>query len=74
MTETLIDTEMRWAADPLPRIERAAPVIDAWTTDDEIAEQAAKLARVYGNRYDVDTILRLFRSQLRASALTKAKR
>jgi hypothetical protein len=72
MTETMIDTEMRWATNPAPLIADAAPRVDAWTTNEEIADQAARIETVYGNRHDIDTTLRLFRSQLRAAAMATA--
>ncbi|MDO3110492.1 hypothetical protein [Mycobacteroides abscessus] len=72
MTDTYTDTEMRWTTNPAPLIADAAPHVDAWTTDEEIARQAARLSAIYGNQYDVDTILRLHRSQLRAAVLATA--
>lgn len=69
MTETLIEIEARWANEAPPRVFESASVVSAWTSDAEIAEQAARLT-VYGNRYDLDTALRLFRSQLRLAAMT----
>lgn len=72
MTENMIDIETRWRENPAPFVADAAPRVDAWTTDAEIARQAAEFARIYGNEFDVDTHLRLFRSQLRAAALATA--
>lgn len=68
MTENLIDTEARWAERQLPRAERASVTISAWTTDEEIADQA-EMATSYGNEFELDTEMRLFRSRLRAAAL-----
>lgn len=72
MTENLIDIEKSWAAQQLPRAERASVTISAWTSDEEIAAAAADHARVYGNRYETDTILRLARSELRRAAMDAA--
>ncbi|MFV8172427.1 MULTISPECIES: hypothetical protein [Mycolicibacterium] len=72
MTENMIDIEASWIELDLPRVQHAAPSIDAWTTDDEIAEQANELAAVYGNEFEVGTELRLFRTRLRASAMAVA--
>ncbi|AYM40326.1 MULTISPECIES: hypothetical protein [Mycobacteroides] len=63
------DTEARWAERQLPRAERASVTLSAWTSDEEIAAAAADHTRVYGNRYETDTILRLARSELRAAAM-----
>lgn len=73
MTENLIDTEKSWAERQLPRAERASVTISAWTDDEEVAAMSADHTRVYGNRYETDTILRLFRSQLRSAAMANAK-
>ena len=70
MTETnYIDTEDAWDARQLPFTEEAAPIISAWTSDEEIAAQAAEFSAIYGNEYELDTSLRLFRAELRAAAL-----
>jgi hypothetical protein len=67
-----LETENRWAERALPYTDESEAVISAWTTDEYTAEQAAMMARAYGNRYEVDTILRLLRSQLREAAMTTA--
>lgn len=67
------DTEARWAERQLPRAERASVTLSAWTSDEEIAAAAADHTRVYGNRYETDTILRLARSELRRAAMNAAK-
>ncbi|CPR93094.1 hypothetical protein PP568_07100 [Mycobacteroides abscessus] len=72
MSTDLIDIEARWAANPAPFVDHATPTISAWTSNEEIAAQAAQLSATYGNRYDVDTELRLFRAQLRAAAMATA--
>ncbi|TXI54409.1 hypothetical protein [Mycolicibacterium mageritense] len=72
MTENMIDTEARWRERDLPPAAASASMVSAWSTDAGIARQAAELAAVYGNEYDVDTTLRLFRSQLRAAAMATA--
>ncbi|SHX65944.1 Uncharacterised protein [Mycobacteroides abscessus subsp. abscessus] len=68
MTENLIDTETRWNEQQLPFVD-AELTVSAWTSDEEIAAMAAALTHVYGNEFELDTILRLFRSQLRAAAM-----
>lgn len=72
MTENLIDIEKRWAKRQLPRAERASVTISAWTDDDAIARRAAELESTYGNRYEVDTALRLLRTELRRAAIDTA--
>lgn len=72
MTENYSDTETRWAERQLPFVEDPAPIISAWTTDEEIAIQAVEFEPVYGDRYATDTQLRLFRSQLRSAAMAQA--
>lgn len=70
----LIDVENAWAERRLPRVVESAVIVSAWMTDGEIAGQSAALSAVYGNQYEVDTALRLFRAQLRAAALVTAER
>lgn len=72
MSENYTEIENRWAANPAPFVEAAAPIVSAWTTDEEIAIQAAEFESVYGDRYDLDTELRLFRSRLRNAAMAQA--
>lgn len=72
MTENLTDIENRWTERQLPFVEDPAPIISAWTTDEEIAIQAAEFEPVYGDRYALDTELRLFRSRLRNAAMAQA--
>ncbi|WP_131822769.1 hypothetical protein [Mycobacteroides chelonae] len=73
MTETnYIDTEDAWGERRLPRVYESGVIVSAWMTDAEIAGQAAQLSRVYGNQYEVDTAIRLFRAQLREAAMTAA--
>ncbi|SHP27790.1 Uncharacterised protein [Mycobacteroides abscessus subsp. abscessus] len=67
-----IDVEDAWAERRLPRVFESGVIVSAWMTDAEIAEQAAALASVYGNEYEVDTAIRLFRAQLRSAALATA--
>ncbi len=73
MATNYTDTEARWAERQLPRAERASVTISAWTSDEEIAAAAADHTRVYGNRYELDTAIRLFRSELRRAAMDAAK-
>lgn len=68
MTENLIEIEKRWAAQQLPLVD-AELTISAWTSDEEIADQAEVMATSYGNEFELDTEMRLFRSRLRAAAL-----
>ncbi|SKM35504.1 Uncharacterised protein [Mycobacteroides abscessus subsp. abscessus] len=72
MTENLTDIENRWTERQLPFVEDPAPIISAWTTDEEIAAQSREFEPVYGDRYATDTLLRLFRSQLRSAAMATA--
>lgn len=73
MTEfNYIDTEDAWAERNLARVVESAVIVSAWMTDAEIAGQAAALTAVYGNEFEVDTALRLFRAQLRSAALATA--
>lgn len=72
MSTTYIETEDQWDERGLPRPERASVTLSAWTTDEEIAAIAADRESVYGNRYDIDTVLRLARSQLRTAVLAVA--
>lgn len=72
MNDSYVDTEAAWEERSLPRARRASLTISAWTTDDELAAIAADHESVYGNRYDLDTILRLARSELRAAVLALA--
>lgn len=76
MTDTYTETEARWADLQLPRLEASVVVLSAWTSDAEIAAQAAWVTPAYGNEYETDTQMRLFRSRLRAAALapTEARR
>ena len=67
-----IVTETAWTEQAPPRAERASVSISAWTTDAEIATSAAELTAVYGNEYEIDTALRLVRSELRAAVLANA--
>lgn len=73
MTENLIEIEKRWREQRLPLVEDAEFTVSAWTTDAEIADQAEVMAGSYGNEFELDTILRLFRSQLRSAAMANAK-
>ncbi|MBF9519503.1 hypothetical protein [Mycobacteroides chelonae] len=66
------DTNHRWDARNLPRPFNDSAVISAWMTGAEIAASAAELTAVYGHRDDIDTALRLARSELRASAMAAA--
>lgn len=68
MTENLIAIETRWRERDLPRVEDAELTVSAWSTDTEIADQA-EMATSYGNEFDLDTEMRLFRSRLRAAAM-----
>lgn len=68
----LIDVENAWAERHLPRVVESGVLVSAWMSDGEIAGQAAQLSRVYGNEFETDTALRLFRAQLRAAALATA--
>ncbi|MBF9519515.1 hypothetical protein [Mycobacteroides chelonae] len=70
----LIDVENAWAERNLPRVFESAVTVSAWMTDGEIAGQSAALSAVYGNQYEVDTAMRLFRAQLREAALTTGER
>lgn len=72
MTDTYTETEASWSRRDLPVAAASASMVSAWSTDAGIARQAAELAAVYGNEFDVDTILRLHRSQLRAAAMATA--
>ncbi|MGV0747189.1 hypothetical protein [Mycolicibacter minnesotensis] len=73
MNTSYLDTENRWADRQLPEVvDRGVVVISAWTTDAEIAATADWISAVYGNRHDLDTALRLFRSELRAVVLAIA--
>lgn len=73
MTENLIEIETRWREQRLPFVDAEA-VISAWTTDAEIADQAEVMAGSYGNEFELDTEMRLFRARLRAAAMaTNAK-
>lgn len=67
------DTEARWDERDLPRVDRASVTLSAWTSDEEIAAMAAAHVSTYGNRYELDTILRLARSELRRAAMDAAK-
>lgn len=67
MTENLIEIEKRWHEQQLPFVD-AELTISAWTSDEEIADQA-EVATSYGNEFELDTKMRLFRSRLRAAAL-----
>ncbi|WP_078321670.1 hypothetical protein [Mycobacteroides chelonae] len=68
----LIDVEDAWAERDLPRVYESGVIVSAWMTDAEIAGQAAALASVYGNEFETDTAIRLFRAQLRSAALATA--
>lgn len=72
MTENLIAIEKRWREQQLPLIENAELSVSAWSTDAEIADQA-EMATSYGNEFELDTILRLARSELRRAAMDAAK-
>lgn len=73
MTEfNYIDTENKWDETGLPRVVESGVIISAWMSDAEIAGQAAQLSRVYGNEFEVDTAMRLFRAQHREAAMTAA--
>ncbi|WP_458317934.1 hypothetical protein [Mycolicibacterium brisbanense] len=73
MTEfNYIDTENKWDQTGLPRVYESGVLVSAWMTDAEIAGQAATLTAVYGNEFEIDMALRLFRAQLRAAALDTA--
>ncbi|CPS11026.1 Uncharacterised protein [Mycobacteroides abscessus] len=72
MTENLHTIETRWVECNLPRVDRASFSISAWTSDEEIAAMAADREHVYGNRYDLDTEMRLFRAELRSAAMAQA--
>lgn len=72
MTTNLTEIEKRWRERDLPRADRASFSISAWTTDEELAAVAADRAHVYGNRYETDTQLQLFRSQLRSATMATA--
>lgn len=75
MTETnYIDTEDAWGERRLPRVVESAVIVSAWMSDAEIAGQAAQLSTVYGNEFETDTCMRLFRAQLREAALATAER
>ncbi|MBN7296648.1 hypothetical protein [Mycobacteroides abscessus] len=73
MTENLIEIEKSWDERDLPRVDRASVTLSAWNSDEEIAAMAAAHVSTYGNRYELDTILRLFRSDLRRAAMDAAK-
>ncbi|ALM19066.1 MULTISPECIES: hypothetical protein [Mycobacteriaceae] len=73
MNANYLDTENRWADRQLPEVKgKGVVVISAWTTDAEIAATAEWISAVYGNRNDLDTALRLFRTELRAAVLAIA--
>ncbi|MFV1360726.1 hypothetical protein [Mycolicibacterium fortuitum] len=73
MNANYLDTENRWADRQLPQVmEKGVVVFSAWTTDAEIATTADWISAVYGDRNDLDTALRLFRSVLRAAVLAMA--
>lgn len=69
-----IDTENKWDETGLPRVYESGVLVSAWMSDAEIAGQAATLTAVYGNEFEIDMALRLFRAQLRAAALEHAER
>lgn len=73
MTENLHTIETRWREQQLPRVNRASFSISAWTTDEELAAVAADRAHVYGNEFDLDTMLRLARADLRRAAMAVAE-
>ncbi|MBE5469576.1 hypothetical protein [Mycobacteroides abscessus] len=72
MTTNYTDTEKSWTANPAPVTEDAAVTVSAWTSDDAVARLAAELESTYGDRHEMDTQLRLFRTQLRAAAMATA--
>ncbi|SIN36421.1 hypothetical protein [Mycobacteroides abscessus] len=73
MNTNYLDTENRWADRQLPQVMgKGVVVISAWTTNAEIAATADWISTVYGNRNDLDTALRLFRTELRAAVLAIA--
>lgn len=75
MTETnYIEIEDAWDERQLPRVVESGVIVSVWMTDAEIAGQAAQLSHVYGNEFETDTAIRLFRAQLRAAALEHADR
>ncbi|CPR69988.1 hypothetical protein [Mycobacteroides abscessus] len=73
MTEfNYIDTENKWDETGLPRVYESGVLVSAWMSDAEIAGQAATLTAVYGNEFEIDMALRLFRAQLREAAMSIA--
>lgn len=73
MNTNYTDIEKHWREQRLPRAERASITISAWTSDAEIARRAAELESTYGNRHDLDTALRLLRTELRRAAMATAE-
>ncbi|SHR63157.1 Uncharacterised protein [Mycobacteroides abscessus subsp. massiliense] len=73
MIENYAETEARWDTQAPPVVEDSVVLLSAWTSDEELARQAASLTAVYGNEYDLDMRLRLARSELRAAAMAVAE-
>jgi hypothetical protein len=77
MTETItanyIGVDERWDARQLPHAFDAETTISAWTTDDDLDEQANALAAVYAtDGDDLHDLLHALRSHLRVAALDAA--
>lgn len=71
MTETITTVDERWNAAGLPPAVEARAAIGAWSTDEELDEQADTLSAVYGtDSGDLHDLLHAVRSYFRDAALS----
>lgn len=75
MTETITTVDECWNTADLPPALEATAVISAWSTDEELDEQADTLSAVYGtDSGDLHDLLHAVRSYFRDAALDAGDR
>lgn len=75
MSKTITTVNERWNTAGLPPAVEAAAVISAWSTDEELDEQADTLSALYGtDSGDLHDLLHAVRSYFRDAALAAGAR
>lgn len=70
ITSAYFNVDERWDARALPHFDRSAVIISAWSTDEELDDQADALAAKYStDADDLHDLLHGVRTHLRAAAL-----